>query len=342
MDNAYENEQIETNSVENEPAVEVEKEPTVDIEPEMAQKTESYNYGNPNPDMTYHYSYVQEAQEQKEEKKEKKKKGTGKNKKWVVTICLALTFGVVASLVFQGTNRIVDGIFGKRTTNSGKTVTTTQTASGDNAGVESNVATVAKNVMPSVVSITNMSVQEVQYYFFGGTQQQETTSRGSGIIVGQSDTELLMVTNNHVIAGNTSLTVTFADEASVQAYVKGADPDIDIAVIAVPLSEIGESTLDAVKVATLGDSNALAVGETAIAIGNALGYGQSVTVGIVSALQREIEDFDTKLIQTDAAINPGNSGGALLNAKGEVIGINTVKVNANAVEVWDMRYRFRM
>lgn len=157
---------------------------------------------------------------------------------------------------------------------------------------------------------------------------------GSGIIISQNDSELLIVTNNHVVEGANTLTVTFDDGESVEANIKGTDAAKDLAVVAVPLDSIEDSTMEAIAVASLGDSDALQVGEPAIAIGNALGYGQSVTTGIISALNRdlEMEGFDSKLIQTDAAINPGNSGGALLNANGEVIGINTVKVNANAVE----------
>ena len=178
-----------------------------------------------------------------------------------------------------------------------------------------------------------MSVQEVQSYF-GGTQQQESTSCGSGIIIGKNDSELLIVTNNHVVEGAETLTVSFANETSVEASIKGTDSSKDLAVVAVPLDSIDDDTMNAISIITLGDSDKLQVGEPVIAIGNALGYGQSVTTGIVSALDRnlDMEGFDSKLIQTDAAINPGNSGGALLNANGELIGINTAKVNANAVE----------
>ena len=202
---------------------------------------------------------------------------------------------------------------------------------GENA--TSDVAVVVENVMPSVVSITNLTVQEVQSFFFGGqTYTQEYENSGSGIIIGQNEDELLIVSNNHVVAESTTLTVTFVDGESVEAQIKGTDAGIDLAVIAVPMKDIKASTQESIKVATIGDSDALHVGEQTIAIGNALGYGQSVTSGIVSALDRSIDGFDTTLIQTDAAINPGNSGGALLNAKGEVIGINTVKMNADAVE----------
>ena len=185
--------------------------------------------------------------------------------------------------------------------------------------------------MPSVVSITNLSVQQVQN-FFGGIQEQESKSAGSGIIISQTDEELLIVTNNHVVEGYDSLTVSFIDEESVAANVKGTNANKDLAVIAVSLDDIKQSTLDAIAVAQLGDSTALKVGEPTIAIGNALGYGQSVTVGIVSATGRTLDGFDGELIQTDAAINPGNSGGALLNANGEVIGINTAKVSDSTVE----------
>lgn len=192
--------------------------------------------------------------------------------------------------------------------------------------------------MPSIVSITNLSLQEVQS-FFGGSYAQEIQSSGSGIIIGQNETELLLVTNNHVIEGSNTLTVSFVDETSVKAYVKGTDSEKDLAVIAVSLEDISDDTMEEIAVATLGDSSALKVGEPAIAIGNALGYGQSVTTGIVSATQRalggnseENVNNSVQYVQTDAAINPGNSGGALLNINGEVIGINTVKVNADAVE----------
>ena len=185
--------------------------------------------------------------------------------------------------------------------------------------------------MPSIVSITNMSVQEVQN-FFGQTQQEESTSLGSGIIIDQNDSELLIVTNNHVVEGADTLTVTFVDNESVEANIKGTDATRDLAVVAVPVDSIKDSTMDEISIASLGDSDELQVGEPAIAIGNALGYGQSVTTGIISATERELDGFDGKLIQTDAAINPGNSGGALLNANGQVVGINTAKINSSVAE----------
>ena len=204
------------------------------------------------------------------------------------------------------------------------------TTSSDSS-VKSDVADIAGNAMPSVVSITNMSVQQVQS-FFGGVQERESQSAGSGIIIGQNDTELLIVTNNHVVEGSDTLTVSFIDEECLEANVKGTDAGKDLAVLAVGLDKIKDSTMEKIAVATLGDSEQIQVGEEAIAIGNALGYGQSVTRGIISATGRSIDGIDSSLIQTDAAINPGNSGGALLNAKGEVIGINTAKAAMNAVE----------
>lgn len=337
MDNEFEvQEQINKESEpEVIPVVEPISEPTSEPTPEQTS--------GPAPDGSYAYRYDRgyshnyqdytRNTEQPQKAKEKKNASGNNASKWILCVSLAIVFGIVASIVFRVSNRVMDELWGADTpTVADKEVGTTNVTPNKGSTVESGVANVAKNVMPSVVSITNLSVQEVQYYFFGGTTTQEQTSSGSGIIIGKNDAELLIVTNNHVIEGSTELTVTFADDTSLKANVKGTDADIDIAVIAVPLSEIKDDTMDAIKIATLGDSDALSVGEPAIAIGNALGYGQSVTYGIISALEREIDDFDSKLIQTDAAINPGNSGGALLNANGEVIGINTVKVSADAVE----------
>ena len=187
--------------------------------------------------------------------------------------------------------------------------------------------------MPSLVAITNKSVQEMQS-MFGQTQAYESESSGSGIIIGKTDTELLMVTNNHVVSGAQDLSVGFVDERVAEAAVKGTDADHDIAVIAVKLSDLSEDTLSAIRVIEIGSSSNLEVGEQVVAIGNALGYGQSVTTGIVSALNREvtIDNTTNTLIQTDAAINPGNSGGALLNMSGQLVGINSAKYSDTSVE----------
>lgn len=266
----------------------------------------------------------------------KKKHGKGASR-WAKVVCTGLVFGVVASAAFQTSNIVAGKVLGTtQTTNkTAKTTTTANSAklttSSNSSSGTANVTEVAKNAMPSIVSITNMSVQEVQN-FFGGTQKQKSESAGSGIIVGQNDSELLIVTNNHVVEGSSTLTVTFIDEESVEVDIKGTDSDKDLAVVAVPLSKIKDSTMNKIAVATLGDSDKTQVGDQVIAIGNALGYGQSVTTGIVSAKERTMDSYDGKLLQTDAAINPGNSGGALLNANGEVIGINSAKIATETVE----------
>lgn len=292
-----------------------------------------YNYYEPENEGSGTYREEMIFDEPKEKKPKKK---LPKSMKILV---IALVAGILAGGGFAGTNFLVGKALG---TNGSKSVSTSQKSVAESSGVKlnqssstvtSDVSSIVDETMPSVVSITNMSVQEVMS-FFGGVQQQESQSCGSGIIVGQNDTELLIVTNNHVVEGANTLTVSFVDEQSVEANIKGTDATKDLAVVSVPLSEIPDETMDQIKIITLGDSSKLQVGEPVIAIGNALGYGQSVTSGIISALNRdlEMEGFDSKLIQTDAAINPGNSGGALLNANGELVGINTVKVNANAVE----------
>ncbi len=207
------------------------------------------------------------------------------------------------------------------------------------------VAGIAADVMPAVVSITNKSVQEVQdlyglygMYGYGNgrgkTYVYESESCGSGIIIGESDEELLICTNNHVIEDATEITVGFVDEEVYEAVVKGTDASNDLAVVAVSLEDISEDTLSQIKIAEIGDSDDLLVGEQVVAIGNALGYGQSVTTGIVSALNRtiDLDGYTAELIQTDAAINPGNSGGALLDMEGHVIGINSAKASSSGVE----------
>lgn len=196
------------------------------------------------------------------------------------------------------------------------------------------VREVVEIAMPSIVAITNKSVQEVMSFYSGRIQQYESQSAGSGIIVGKNDNELLIVTNAHVVDGANTLSVCFVDETACPATVKGSDSINDIAVIAVGLSDIPGSTLDEISVATIGDSDKLNIGEQVVAIGNALGYGQSVTTGIVSALNRSIqgEPNGNAYVQTDAAINPGNSGGALLNMDGELVGINSAKLANTKIE----------
>ena len=276
------------------------------------------------------------------------KKPGKKMPKTLAVIGLALLFGVVSSVTFMTSNVIGSRILGlndsSRSSSDGSRTVNSNSASLSQTSsvVTSDVSSVVEKVMPSIVSITNMSVEEVQN-FFGGVSEQKSESAGTGIIISQSDTELLIVTNNHVIQGSDTLTVTFNDGTSLGANIKGSDSEYDVAVIAVPLDSISDETMNSISVATLGDSTTLKVGEPAIAIGNALGYGQSVTTGVISALNRSAsetdgetgeatEDSDAKLIQTDAALNPGNSGGALVNANGEVIGINSSKLVGETVE----------
>ena len=287
------------------------------------------------------------------------KKPHGKNNKnaakWAKKIgavaLSAVLFGGVAGGVFTGVTYATGATAKAQATqtesdSSQQTTTTklqtatasTSTASSTSSG-SMDVTSIVQSAMPSIVAITNKSVQEVQNYFSmfsrgGGTQEQEVESQGSGIIIGQNDSELLIATNNHVVEGADTLSVCFADDNACEATVKGTDSDNDLAVIAVKLSDISDDTMSQIKIAEIGDSNQLQVGEQVVAIGNALGYGQSVTTGIVSAVNRQLEDSNSEngFIQTDAAINPGNSGGALLNMQGQVIGINSAKLASTEVE----------
>ena len=260
-----------------------------------------------------------------------------KGSKFVAT---ALAFGVLASTAFQGSNYLYNKANGGTVTatdkaelNIASAVSSSTAAAGTDTDSSASVSAIAEAAMPSLVAITNKSVQEMQS-MFGQTQAYESESSGSGIIIGKTDTELLMVTNNHVVSGAQDLSAGFVDESVAEAAVKGTDADHDIAVIAVKLSDLSEDTLSAIRVIEIGSSSNLEVGEQVVAIGNALGYGQSVTTGIVSALNREvtIDNTTNTLIQTDAAINPGNSGGALLNMSGQLVGINSAKYSDTSVE----------
>ena len=294
-----------------------------------------YNYYVPDSDnhdeekTTYEYDYEYDYRPNKKKR--------GKTPLWVKILIAAILFGTISCLVFQAGNLVSEKIFGVQNENQTQIEetpikeSTEQKNSGNQSVMVTDVSGVAENVMPSIVAITNLSVKQVQDFFWG-VREQESESAGSGIIIQQTDDELLILTNNHVVEGCDTLTVSFTDQKSVNADIKGVDPGKDLAVIAVQLSDIEESTKKAISVAKMGDSSLLKVGEPAIAIGNALGYGQSVTAGIISATHRTLEGYDGELIQTDAAINPGNSGGALLNSNGEVIGINTIKLATEAVE----------
>ena len=278
--------------------------------------------------------------EEPEHKPEHKKTNKAQPGKIVCVVLLCgLLFGSSAAAAFIGVN----ALWGDKTTQAAESATAaanvsavSYTASDAELSQTLDVSDIAEGMMPAMVSITNISVQEVQNYFgmFGSNraQTQELQSSGTGIIIGENDSELLIVTNNHVVEDATTLSVCFVDNEACEATVKGTDPDNDLAVIAVKLSDIPSTTASAIKIATLGDSDTLKVGQQVVAIGNALGYGQSVTTGIVSALGRQIDTTDAIMIQTDAAINPGNSGGALLNMNGEVVGINSAKFSSTDVE----------
>ena len=290
-----------------------------------------YNYYKPednnNMDNGSEYGYQQEPQEPQKPKKPFPKK--------VVAIALsAVLVGGLAGAAFEGgsylTGKVLKTDNSSSASSSNKVVSSAQLTTA-NSSVTSDISTIVENAMPSIVSITNMSVQKVQS-FFGSYQEVPSESAGSGIIIGQNDSELLVVTNNHVVENSETLTVTFCNDESVEAAVKGTDSARDLAVVAVPLDSIPDDTMNQIKTAVIGDSDSLKVGEPAIAIGNALGYGQSVTTGIISAKERTIDGYDGDYIQTDAAINPGNSGGALLNINGELIGINSAKISDSTVE----------
>ena len=267
-------------------------------------------------------------------------------KKICALLLSGLLFGATAGGAFVGINTLSGGLFGtsasvvetyKTDLQKSSALTAVSYSTDESSTVGTlDVSDIAEGMMPAMVSITNISVQEVQssYGMFGRGQSEtyQSQSSGTGIIIGDNESELLIVTNNHVIEDATTLSVCFVDNEVCEAVVKGNDPDNDLAVIAVKLSVIPSKTIDTIRIAKIGDSDALKVGQQVVAIGNALGYGQSVTTGIVSALGRQIDTTDAIMIQTDAAINPGNSGGALLNMNGEVIGINSAKFSSTEVE----------
>ena len=298
-------------------------------------------YGENRTSGSYQNSYIPPEPAKKEKKKH------GMASKIAGITAAALLFGTVSGGTMVGINMISDS-FRKteypQVSQSETLAENNQNQAGDSTEASGNaqasvalatdVSSIVEKAMPSVVAINNTMLYQGSTWF-GQTQTYEVPSSGSGIIVGQNDEELLIVTNNHVVADSSTLSVTFIDDTAVNAAIKGTDAESDLAVIAVPLKDIPEGTLSQITIATLGDSDDLKVGQGVIAIGNALGYGQSVTVGYVSALNREVRtenDVTRNLLQTDAAINPGNSGGALLNMKGEVIGINAAKYSSTEVE----------
>ncbi len=304
---------------------------------------------------SYRYSGYSGDGDNKKGKKDKKKGGFARS--MAVCICLALVFGVVAGAAFQVTDYLGEQVTSasaeEAAVSGGEDEGDSDVASvleknaqsetGDSSGsavtTVYDVSQVVEKMMPSMVAITSSGVTEIQSLF--GTFQQPSQSSGSGIIIGQNDSELLIATNNHVVENAQELNVCFVDNEIVSAQVRGTDPVNDLAVVSVQIADIKDSTMSQIAIAEIGDSDSLQIGEPVIAIGNALGYGQSVTVGVVSALNRSLEvsstststgGVATNLIQTDAAINPGNSGGALVNINGQVIGINSAKLASNEVE----------
>lgn len=263
--------------------------------------------------------------EQKKEKKSKKVKPV----KWIAG---ALVVGMLAGAAFEGGQYAMQQQNKKQQEKNAEkqaelSALTTSSVSGQD------VSSVVSNVMPSIVAIDTTLTSTVEYW--GQSYEQESSGSGSGIIIGENENELLLVTNNHVVEGdNATVKVTFSDESTAEATIKGADSNADLAVLAIKKKDLTDETKKNIKIATLGDSTKTKVGDMSIAIGNALGYGQSVTVGYISAKDRKVsmEDSTMTLLQTDAAINPGNSGGALINASGEVIGINSVKYASDDVE----------
>lgn len=325
-------------------------------------------YNNPeNERLMQELREKKEKELRKQEKKEQKKakKAAGKNggfmKRLGTLVLSAIVFGVVAGGTMYGINYAGIKLFGEKETvkseaqadedldkiedildesNSGNPdhiISSTSDSVVNEADMEEysniyDVRGVVKRCMPSVVTIVNTYTAE--YSYWGQSYEQEEQSSGTGIIIGQSDTELLLVSNHHVVADADELIITFIDGTTAEAHIKGSDADMDIAVIAISLNTLTQETMEAIAIAVLGDSDTLEVGEPAIAIGNALGYGQSVTTGVISAVNREleIEGVMHTLVQTDAAINPGNSGGALLNLNGEVVGINSNKIGGTTIE----------
>lgn len=285
---------------------------------------------NTNQDGQWKTSDQWRAEEANDRSNPKKNKNSGRGKYVAKLAASAVAFGLIAGLVMQG---VTYGFSRAGIGNGATQLATTKTTSSSSSTSSDDLSGVSKNVMPSIVSITG-KFETTSQSWFGQTQSSESEGVGSGIIIGKKDGKILIVTNNHVVADAKSLSVGFVDGKSASATIRGTDSDADLAVVEVDTKNMKSSTLKKIAVITLGDSSKLQTGERAIAIGNALGYGQSVTGGYISALNRQVQltDKTMTLIQTDAAINPGNSGGALLNSKGELIGINTVKYSSEDVE----------
>ncbi len=314
-----------------------------------------YNTGGTSGNSSWQHEQKHSSKGHEKKKKEK----SLASRIGVVALC-AVIAGVVGGGAFFGVNYAANKVYSSLETQTADADTETEdlqaevsevseevdgtsddslSSTTDSVTTEMTVAEVAAACLPSTVTIAAVSQEELQS-IFGGSQTYEVSSAGTGVIIGENDTELLIATNNHVVDGATSLSVGFIDESTVEAQIKGQDSDNDLAVLAVKLEDISDETLSEIKIATIGDSDAMQLGEQVVAIGNALGYGQSVTSGYLSAKDRSITVSDgnntyelTGLLQIDAAINPGNSGGPLFNMEGELIGINESKVTSTSSNV---------
>ena len=306
------------------------------------QSGDNGGYTNPYGGGSSYTPYEEPPKKQKKEHRFVKKLGR--------VVAIAVVFGLVAGVVFQGSSHLTAKVLGddKTAIESQESATSTakQLTSSDQIGstavstatTVNDVADIVENVMPAIVQVTNMSITEYRTWF-GQSFEQESESAGSGIIMSTDDDYLYIASNNHVVEGAQTLTITFVDGSAVEGQIQGTNTEKDLAVVRVALSDISDDTMNKIKVATIGDSTGVRVGESSVVIGNALGYGQSVTTGVISALEREVTFQNTdgstmtnKLIQTEAAVNPGNSGGALLNMNGEVIGIVSAKYSDTDVE----------
>ena len=302
---------------------------------------------NINPYYDYNaasaYENKQDKRKAKREKKKERRSGMGVVRKVILCASLGLCFGVFSAAGFYGVRYAADRWLPRQEVpveaRDSKVDSVILPFDGEYTTnqityVQDDITGTVNSVMPAMVSIIN-NYTDMSINMWGQTYTRPSVSSGSGIIVGETEEELLIATNNHVVASADKLEITFIDGSTAEAVIKGTDEDMDLAVIAVPVSKLSDETKAAIAVAVLGDSDNLQLGEPVIAIGNALGYGQSVTDGIISALNREIETENGAtgtFIQTNAAINPGNSGGALLNIRGEVIGINSNKIGGSVIE----------
>lgn len=329
------------NNIDVEPPVSYEQDTYIESEQTGGSPGTSDNNRADNNDYYYYSDNTQKPQELHQSEPPKKKKSfIGQLVRFA---CLGLVFGLVAGGAMQGVNAVSGLLSGSNnsaiseadgSTVPGMTLGVVKTSAIDVQTIEAtDVSEIVSEATPSIVAVTTV-VQQTGQDFFGRTYSNEARGAGSGVIFSEADGTLYILTNYHVVEDSSSIAVTFEDESEAQATVKGYDSNADIAVLEVDMSQLSEETKSSIKVAVLGDSDSLAVGSGAIAIGNALGYGQSTTTGVISATEREVQLTDgvMSFIQTDAAINQGNSGGALLNTRGEVVGINTAKISVSGVE----------